>query len=501
MSAATEIPSPLPPNKLSKQQVVLPSHLKTAKPDTKSALTNEEKRLANKDLTEIRTEATAYETVRKFRKASPNLSAACTAYVRMALTTGYTAIAYNLDGTVNPEGSAAVANILANISILNDYTIGYDDAPTLRSACESWAYGLLDTGTACSELVLDKTLLPYKMQPIAYQQIKLFPSADGRRLIPWQQIGSETISLDIPTFFMVHLDKDPLLPYSESPIESAVQAVLASEQFMNDLRRVVRRAIHPRYDVAIDEEKFRKTLPPEVANDQEKLVDYLDSVITELEDTVNGLQPEEALVHFDTIGVQVVDHGNTNLSNEYQVLSGMHDARMRAGAKVMPAVVGASDGTSNVASTETLMFVKYVEGAIQAPLNELLSKQLTLAARLLGHDVYVQFKWKAINLKPEVELETFAALKQSRVRELLSDGFMTDEEAAIELTGHLPPAGFKPLSGTGFFSAPKAGVGDGQNGATNGGSTLNQNLKPTTPTGGARGQNKKAEVIPLGAAT
>lgn len=85
-------------------------------------------------------------------------------------------------------------------------------------------------------------------------------------------------------------------------------------------------------------------------------------------------------------------------------------------------------------------------------------------------------------------------MKQSRVLELLSLGFMSDEEASIMLTGKLPSANAPQLSGTGFRANTSVSpAGSGYNGATNSGSTTNQNLNPDTPTGGARGGNKKAE--------
>jgi hypothetical protein len=502
MSAATEIPTPPPPVGKSKQATT-PSYLKTAKPNPKSRILLEDRRTANTDLTTLRVQANTRETIRQFIKASPDLSAAVTSYIRTAITSGYTAVAKNPDGTCNPEGTSATAQLITRMNILSDPTLGYDGAPSIRSVCETWAKELLTYGGMAGELVLDKTLIPDFIQPVSYSQITLYPSADGKRLIPHQEANGQNVVLDIPTFFMVTLDQDPLNAYGESPIESALQPVLFSLDFMNDIRRIVKRAIHPRVIATIDEEKFRKTIPQDIIHDSDKLAGYMNSVITDLSERLNGLEPEDALVLFDTIGIEVIDHGNTNLSNEYKVIQELADAKMTTGAKVLPTVLGQSGGTSNVASAEVLMFMKYVEGSVWSKLNEMLSKIFTLAVRLLGHDVYVEFQFNAIDLRPDNELETFKALKQSRVLELLSIGLITDEEAAIQLTGHLPPPGYKPMMGTQF--RPNTGqqpAGDGYNGASNSGSTMNQNLKSDAPSGGARGQNKKAEadVIHLGAA-
>jgi hypothetical protein len=497
-AAAATLPSPPTPTAKGKQ-VTLPSFLKTAKPSTKSALLRNDRNLANTDVTTLRVNADSRETIRTMTRVSPDLSAAVASYVRTAITDNFTAVAYNLDGSISPEGTSLAAQLLTRMNVLNDYTIGYDDSFTIRSLCEVWARELVTYGQCNGELVLDKARLPNKIQPISTVQIRLFPSSDGRKRIPKQFIGGEYIDLDIPTFFMTRLDEDLLEPYAISPIETAVQAVLFSAQFMDDIRRVVRRAIHPRAVVTIDYEKFVAGLSPEAKQDQKALEAALNAVIQDVTERVNGLEPEDAMVVFDTIGIEVVDHGNTNLSNEYEVVQGMADAKLAAGTKTMPIVLGKSDGTSNTASTEAVMFVKYVEGTVWAKLNEMLSKIMTLAVRLMGQDVVVKFKFDNIDLRPSNELEAFRALKQSRLLALLSLGLISDEEAAVELTGHLPPTGYKPLAGTGFMPNTGADPVQGDN-ASNSGSATNQALNKNKPTGVKSqngGKKKAADVFQL----
>lgn len=499
MSAAVALPvQPVP--KVSNKQISLPSFVRVAKPSTTTPLTRVDRLLSSTDITTYRANADSRQVIRDFTRASPDLSAAVTSYIRTGITSGYTAIAKNTDGTVNPEATASLQQVLTRMNIINDYSVGYDDSLSIRSLSEAWARDLVTVGACCGELVLDKQRLPSVIQPISSTQIRLFSSKDGRKIIPKQFIASEYYDLDVPTFFMVTLDADLLEPYPISPIETAIQAVIFSAEFMNDIRRIVKKAIHPRVVVTIDEEKFRKGVPPEFQNDSSKLTAYMASVVADLEAKVNDLAPEDAVVMFDTIGIEVVDHGNTNLSQEYTVLQDLANSKLATGAKVLPTVLGHSNGTSNTASAEVLLFMKYVEGTVWGKLNEMFSKTLTLATRLLGYDVYVEFAYNAIDLRPENELEAFKAMKQSRVLELVSLGYMSDEEASVHLTGHLPPAGFKPLVGTNF--RPNTGAepaGDGYNGASNSGSTTNQNLAPKTPTAAksANGGQKKASTPSL----
>lgn len=161
---------------------------------------------------------------------------------------------------------------------------------------------------------------------------------------------------------------------------------------------------------------------------------------------------------------------------------------MASAGKTLPSILGHGGGTQNVASAEAMLFMKSCAGAVQEKLNDLYSRALTLALRLFGLDVYVEFKYAPIDLRPENELEAFRAMKQSRVLELLSLGFYPDDEASILLTGNITPAGFKPLSGTNFRS-PGAAAADvegnpysttGAQGNKQGAN--NQALKPDTPT-------------------
>jgi hypothetical protein len=117
----------------------------------------------------------------------------------------------------------------------------------------------------------------------------------------------------------------------------------------------------------------------------------------------------------------------------------------------------------------------------------------TLAVRLMGMDVYVNFEYEPIDLRPDNELLAFKQTKQMMTLEQLSLGLITDEEASLILTGKLPPAGYKPLSGTMFHKSGGAqadpAAGSNYGGATNDGSAMNKNLKSDQPDT-ARGKNK-----------
>lgn len=170
--------------------------------------------------------------------------------------------------------------------------------------------------------------------------------------------------------------------------------------------------------------------------------------------------------------------GNESLGREYETLQNINDAKVSSGTGAPGSVLGHSSGSQNIASTESMLFVKYCQG-VQNKINSIMSRALSLAVRLLGHDCYVEFAFDKIDLRPDSELEAYAAMKQSRILEQLSIGLISDEEASIELTGRLPPEGAPQLSGT-FFRDPSRQPVVIENPKSNT-SALNRNLKPDTP--------------------
>jgi len=486
LSAATAIPTPADPKVKSKPQA-LPSYSTSAKM-SQSPLPIPDRRLATTDTMTLRNGASTSAVMRDFVAASPEFSAAIFTYLRVALTSGYTAVAYNPDRTTNPEATSALQQLITRIDVLPDYTKGFNGVASLLSCSESLAKEILQEGGMCAELVLDKARIPERVQPISVAGMKMQPDKDGY-LVPVQSVGGKDTVLDAPTIFYIALDQDLTKAYPSSPLEPAIKAVLFAEAFVADLQRVIKRAIHPRINVTIDYEKFFKSIPAEVQNEEDGVTTYQNQILSDVQQMINDLGPDDALVHYDFIVIDYLNNGNSSISAEYKEIKAIVDSKLAAGTKTMPAVLG-MDSTSSVASTQSMLFVKAAAGAVQFKLNEFYSRMFTLGVRLLGHDVFVKFKYDSIDLRPENEVEAFKSAKQSRWLEMLSLGFVSDEECAIELTGHLPPASFKPLSGT-LFKSKVASTDPGNDGSSNGGSALNKNQDPGSA--GVKGKNKQSD--------
>lgn len=479
--AAAEVPFPdLPRTSSSK---ATPSYITSARPSTDTFLPQEDLRLATADVEAFRRLTPSTQALlRQLYKASPDLSAAVFTSNRMAVSSGYRVLARNLDGTLSSEGTRLVQQLCRLFDMVGPVR-GYNDFPSIRSTAESLGLEVMLLGGCSMELVLNSARLPEGLRPLSIEGLK-FKYDSKKRKVPYQRVGGRDISLDVPTFFYEVLDQDLKTAYAESPVQASLQPIQADQTFQNDTRRVLKRAIHPRLTAQINYEVWKKSVPPNILHDPEKLQSHTESMVSQLRSVLDGLRPDDALVYFDTVDMDYLTGGNNSLSEEYKVLSNILNGKMSAGTKAAPVILAHEAASStNIASTQSMLAVKTYSG-VQDKLNEILSRALTLAVRLYGLDVVVEFAFHKIDLRPDSELETYKSVRQARFLELLSYGLIDDEEASLELTGSLPVPGAPKLSGT-MFTVNKPELSNPDSNT----SAMNQTLKPDTPAG-VKSQNR-----------
>lgn len=474
-----QLPS-IPPGKAPNKPVALQSW-KTQVARSASNIQRPDQRLANTDITTFRTGADSRAVMRSYVAASPDLSATTKSYLRVGIPEKYTIVARDPDGAINVEATKLAQEILRRVTYLGDPTLGYNPVTDLQSLSEALGLELVTYGSAGLELALDKQRLPTFLQAVSTTKI-VFKEEDGG-VYPVQVVGGEERVLDIPTFFYISIDQDLLNAYSDSYFASAVQSVIADAQFLNDVRRSMQRVIQPRLTATIIEEKVKSSVSPDIGNDPVKLGEYYNQLIEGISQQLSSLQPEDALVSFDSVEYSLLGtngSSNGNIADTMQTVLKILESKLAAGAKTMPAILG-RDGNSSAATTSTMLFLKNAD-IVRRKLNVLYSRALTVAVRLLAQDCHVEFRYEDLDLRPQNELEAYKSMKQSRILQQLSLGFITDEEASIELTGHLPRDGHVPLAGTMFMGGTSTQIENGNNVSQTGNmGGAPDDIKPNTP--------------------
>ncbi len=455
--AATLLPSPPPVKPPKPGGASYPAYL-TSVTSAKVQLPKPNVQIANVDLTAtFRNGTTTYDTVRSLSRVNPEMSASVAANNRVGIPEKFIAIARDPDGSFNVDATRLALQFLRQLNYMPDYVNGFSHVGSLRSTSEALGKQMQQAGAMAVELVLDKQRLPFKLAPVAVSQLIFF--TDDKGTYPVQRLGGVDTNLDIPTFFYVALDPDLLDAYPQSPMEAAIQPVLGSTQFLTDLRRICQRSVYPRMDISIDEEKLGKRIPLALrGGDPDKLATYMNGILAEVEAAVNELGVEEAMVHYDFFTVGYVQGQDGDVPNTFDTVQKVFNGKMATALKTAPTVLGQGDGSASGASADIQLFMMNANGMIRMKLQELYSKVLTLALRLLGLDVTVEFLFDEIELRPASELMAYRQMEKEYWRGLLSDGMVTDEEVCLRLTGNLPPNGYVPRMGT-YFMDTAQGAG------------------------------------------
>jgi len=386
----------------------------------------------------------ADELLEEFSKYDPDVSTGIWNFLRMA-SSGLTILALNSEGKPDQGHQVVLDKVLQSFTGVVNFKDWGIYSPIELTANSIIKYILLRGGCGL-ELVLNKNKTA-KYINIVDPITVTFEQPKAGVYVPYQ--GDKKVN--IPTFFWQLLDADANSPYETPPFLPVLQAILFNISVMQDLERVVKRTAYPRISVKIIESTLRKFAPVAAQTDDKIMSGWLKGQKEAIGESLRTLKPEDAAVFFDSLEVNVLETKN-NSTIDFRPLKEVIDQRIISGMKSLPTILGRQFGSSQtIGGVEALLYAKSVT-SLQRVAEHLLSRVLTLALRLEGKLGTVVVKYRPVSLRPENELEAFMGLKQARILEQLSLGMITDEEAAIELTGNpYLPAGYSRLSGTGFY--------------------------------------------------
>lgn len=454
---------------------------------------NDTTKLVNTSIKDIRQGANQTEVMRTLYEIDGTMSTAVLAAVQTAMS-GYSVIAFSASTRETDEVGQSVAEaLISSWDTVWNYTKGYSDQLPVNQLLSQMMLEVALAGGVGAELVLDKARFPSKLVVFPYDTVVWKSNAESGRYPTQRRRGGgggrssadAEVNLDHPNIWVVESVKSAARIYSISYMVSAFKRLYMYEDFIEDMQRVVRRAGQPRLVIKLNYDKVVAAAPAETRSDPEKLRTFLDSTKASVESQVLNLAPEDSLVTYDLVDVGSVE--SKGEKSDYKELLEALAGLTASAAKASPAVLGLrlSSGSQNVASTESMLFIKMAK-LLQEPVETLMSRALTLGVRMMGVDSYVKFRFRDIDLRPANELEAHRQIKQNRVMELLSTGRITDSEAQSMLGLGSLPEGSEELSGT-FFLEPKAA----DSLPVSGTNAVNQDLQPDGPTSGGGKDNEK----------
>jgi len=407
------------------------------------------------DLTDVRSGASSQALMAFMATADPDVSAAIHAYLTVADTPMVVEIR-NGEGAFEPEGYKIWNQLLVKLGYVTDLTKGFQLRPPIRVLAEQMRYLCLLRGAVGAELVTDKSMFPDEIRLVDPATLKWYEPLPGK-LIPEQvpKSGNKNISLDIPTFFYGGYRNSPLSAYPTPPFVSAINTIVARQNVINDLYRIMQLTGFPRMDIKVLEEVLRNAAPATVRNDPGQLQAWTAARIAEIRSNFSTIAPDEAFVHTDSVEVSIVnDKAPASALNIDSVIKTLN-AQNQAGLKSVSTILGRGESGVNTASVEARVFSMNAD-SLNLPVSVVLSKLFTCAFQIMGYPFFVQVGFREAEMRPATELEPQLLAKQSRLLEALSYGLITDDEFHMQMYGRLAPEGAPALGGTNFRSPAPA---------------------------------------------
>jgi len=390
-------------------------------------------------------------------KQDPDVSAAVNAYLTTADTPPVMYV-QKLDGSFDEQGHNVVGQILLGLTTRTDYSKGYQRVTSLRGICEQLRYMVLLRGAVGTELVLDKFLIPNRLNNIDMATIK-WQEKEAGAYVPVQSApaSGRDIDMDIPTFFTAFFRQDPTSIYPEGTFVSAINTIAARQQVINDLYRIMQITGYPRMDLSVLEETLVKNAPASVQQNADERRKWVNTRLQEISQTLSSLRPDQPLVHTDSTEVKIINDKNPGLGVDISHVINVLNGQNQAALKTMATIIGRGESGVNTASVEARVFSMNAD-QLNRPVADVLSQVLTFALRLTGSDSHVVVRFDEAELRSATEMEPQLTLKQTRLLQLLSMGVISDIEFTMEMLNRPPLPGAPQLSGTNFMPMGSAEV-------------------------------------------
>ncbi|MEW6210155.1 MAG: hypothetical protein AB1631_17445 [Acidobacteriota bacterium] len=296
-------------------------------------------------------------------------------------------------------------------------------------------------GAMLSELVLD----PAGREPVDLVTpdphcVRFRVRDDERRGRIWQlgqwQRG-QWVDLDRQTIRYVAIDPMPDRPYGRPMASPAIFSTLFLLGLLHDLRRVIAQQGYPRIDLVIELEKLTKAMPSDLENDPEKVREWVAQVIKEVETAYGKLQPDDAYVHTDVVKVEksVGTVDSRSLGAVEGIVRTLERLSIRA-LKTMPLLMGVNESTTETHAAFQYEVHSASIRALQHPCETMMGRQFALALQAQGIAASVQLRFAEMRAAKELRDAQVQEKKISNAARKRDEGWITQDEAAQEVTGH-----------------------------------------------------------------
>lgn len=362
---------------------------------------------------------------------SPEVSRALWDFLRMC-NPGYDVKAYKIGGQT--EDATASKYLDAFIKGIRKQSGG------INIVVGELFMGPFVCGAIASELVLDERgRIPLDIATPNPASIRYRRKSDpvlGQIWQPGQWQGGEFKALDTPTFWCIPIDKMPSDPYGRAIAAPAVFTGIFLLGLLHDLKRVIQQQGYPRIDISVDVKQLQEMIPTLGQNPAE-FQEFTRAIIDQVESAYQQLQPDDAFIHTSNVIVNrpVGAADASSLGGIDGIITMLERMSVRA-LKTNSMMLDVPD--SSTESEANRKWEIYVAGikSIQHYVEDMLEDMFELALRVQGIQAEVEFKFAELRASEELRDAQTETMKISNAKAKVDAGWVTNDEASEEITGH-----------------------------------------------------------------
>ncbi|WP_025724055.1 hypothetical protein [Paenibacillus polymyxa] len=396
----------------------------------------------NIDLTKLQS-YTAEELLELLISVHPDVSYALYTYLRMG-DTELTFTAKKPNGNVDKGGQRVLDELK---SMLNTPlpSPGYQHGRSLNKLDTIQRMMIMVRGACAGEVVLNERCIDViDIVPVDPALIWFRREPNTNRLTPWQYVKNPRRDaneewfgnykkIDTPTF--IYEEFDPMVddPYGRTPMLPVLQVVFFHLQVLADLKAVVHNQGYPRLDISMLEEIMLKNMPNNLKSNPDGQQKWLKERMDEMLNHFNSLNPDDALVHWDSVKVEYLKGGNSGPMIDIKKLIDIIDTQMATSLKTLLTILSRHQGsTETYSSIDTQIYIKNVESA-RSVTKRFWQRAFSLSARVKGTQTKVEADYLPIDLRSENEIERDRRSKIDNYIIAEKNFYITPLEAAEEI--------------------------------------------------------------------
>lgn len=333
-----------------------------------------------------------------------------------------------------PQGKKDIDDFFMRMKIPN--LSGFERSKGMSKLVDQMILLAVTRGAIAGELVMTPDLSEVVRISLVDPATIDFQMINGR-YIPTQD--NDRVVLDIPTFAYEGIDEKVDDPYGRSPISSALSMVMFQLQVLNDIKAVVHNQGYPRLDLVIIEEVLLKRMPISIRNNEEKKEKWMNDRLNDIVTMYNRLNPDDIFVHYDSLKIGEAGGKGSGALIDPEKLMHVIDNLIQSGVKTLSTLLGrrGAGQTESYAKVEIKLYMAGLAG-IQRYISNFMEKMLTLYLNMKGKQGIVEFRFKPVEIRSELEQEQFKASRINNIAVMYDRGWISQEEASQMAVGHEP---------------------------------------------------------------